>query len=181
MPRARSSAPILAVALGALALVPVGCGSSSPSASTGNEVAAGERASAAARRAAEARAPKGASAALRAIYAQFPPPRPSPEAKRRSAAAIRAGERACAGKTPLQVKEALYGAAKAKLTSEQAKMIARIGGYERHSASDQSFVSGQLGADVYAATLPAAVGRYGYQGCVYELAKGLERRLAPKG
>ena len=100
---------------------------------------------------------------------------------KRSAAAIKAGERACGGKSPVQVKEEFYAAAKHRLSSEQTKMIDRIASYETHSPTDASFTSGQLAADVYEASLPAAIGQYGYEGCVYALARGLEGRLAPKG
>ncbi len=155
-----------------------GCGGGSSSTSSGAEAAA--KASAAARQAAESRAPKGASPTLRAIYATFPPPRPDPEVKR-SAAAIKAGERACGGMTPSEVKDAYYPIALRKGTleakGEQGKMIARIGVYEKHSSKEYSFTAGQLGADAYQATLPKAVGEYGYEGCVFSLSRRLEGEL----
>jgi hypothetical protein len=141
-------------------------------------VAKAAAAAAKVRREAEAKAPKGSSPTLRAIYATFPAPKPNPEVKR-SGAAIRAGEKACKGKTPVAVKEEFYAAAKHKLEAEQTKMINRIASFENHSPTDASFTAGQLGADVYQATLPAAIGQYGYEGCVHALAEGLERRLAP--
>jgi hypothetical protein len=163
------------------ALLLAACGSGSSASSTSSAAAAKAAAVAAkARRTAEAKAPKGASPALRAIYAGFPAPKSNPEVKR-SAAAIRAGIAACKGKTPTQVKEEFYAAAKRKLAPEQTKMIGRLAGFENHSPTDVSFTAGQLAADVYEATLPAGVGQYGYEGCVYSLAQGLERRLAPRG
>ncbi len=60
-------------------------------------------------------------------------------------------------------------------------MIAAIGTYEKHSSKEYSFTAGQLGADAYQATLPKALGQYGYEGCVYALARGLEGRLGPRG
>ncbi len=184
-PAAQLRPRILAAAFAlALAIALAGCGSSSSSTSSTStapsaEALAAAKKDAAVRHAAEARAPKGSSPTLRAIYATFPAPKPSPEAKR-SAAAIKAGERACGGKSPVQVKEEFYAAAKRKLSSEQTKMVDRIDSYENHSPTDASFTSGQLGADVYEATLPAAIGQYGYEGCVYALARGLEGRLAPR-
>jgi hypothetical protein len=97
-----------------------------------------------------------------------------------AAAAIATGERACAGKTPLEVKEEFHAAAGPHLEAEQAKMIARIGAYEGPAATDPGFVAGQLAADVYAATLEEEAAQAGYRGCVHALARGLERRLAPK-
>lgn len=182
--KAGLKAPIAALAA---ALVLAGCGSGSPSATSVPETATSNPAGAAAAkkaaaraRAAEGNAPKGASPTLRAIYRQFPPPQADPKVKG-SAAALEAGERACAGKTPVEVKERFFAAARAHLNSEQKKMIARIGSYERHAAKDASFAAGQLAADTYEATLPASAGQYGYQGCVYALARRLERELAPRG
>jgi hypothetical protein len=101
-----------------------------------------------------------------------------------SAAAIRAGKRACAGKTPLEVKEAFYPIALEKggleAGSPQAKMIADTGNYEKRIAHDTSFAAGQLAAGAYEATLSKATARYGYQGCIYSLALRLKRELAPK-
>jgi hypothetical protein len=169
----------------ALAITLSSCGSGSSSSSTSTEAAASAAAKAdlALRRAAESRAPKGSSPTLRAIYATFPQPKPNPEVKR-SAAVIKAGEKACSGKTPSEVKDTYYPIAieKGKLEAkgEEAKMIARIGSYEASASKSASFTSGQLGADAYQATLPAAIAQYGYQGCVYALAKRLEGELAPK-
>jgi hypothetical protein len=156
-----------------------GSSSSSQSNSTNAEVAKAAAAAAAARHRAEARAPRGSSPTLRAIYATFPAPKPNPEAKS-SGAAIHAGFAACAKKRPVQVKEEFYAAAKAKLSSEQTKMIDRVASFEAHSSTDSSFTAGQLAADVYEATLPPKLGQYGYEGCIYALAQGLEHRLAPR-
>jgi len=179
-------AALLAGALtAALALTLAACGSGSSSSSTSTEAAASAAAKAdlAVRRAAESRAPKGSSPTLRAIYATFPPPKPNPEAKR-SAAVIKAGERACTGKTPSEVKDTYYPIAvkKGKLEAkgEEAMMIARIGSYETSATKSASFTAGQLGADAYQATLPPALAQYGYQGCVYALAQRLEGEMAPK-
>ena len=186
MPRARLSALAAALALGALTLA--GCGSSGlstttatggPSASSATAATAAAKSAAAAAKAAESKAPKGASPTLRQIYRQFPQPKANPALKR-SGAAIKAGERACAGKTPLQVKEEFFSAAKGNLSPEQAKMIATVGSYEKRVSKDASFAAGQLAADVYQATLPASTGQFGYQGCVYSLARRLEHKLAPQ-
>jgi hypothetical protein len=132
---------------------------------------------------AEKEAPEGASATLRALYRQFPKPTPNPEVKG-SAKAIRAGEAACKGKTPSQVKAAFYSAAieegNLKAGSPEAKMIAKLPSYEAKAPQDSAFVAGQLAADTYQATLPEAVAQFGYQGCVYSLALRLKRELAPK-
>lgn len=186
MPRACQSAPTLALALGALALAGCGSGSSSTTTTSGQSAAATPAAKAAVKKAAaavkaaESKAPKGASPTLLQIYRQFPAPQADPKV-RRSAAAIKAGEKACAAKTPLQVKEAFYPVAIAKggleEGGEQAKMIAATGKYEKNASKDASFTAGQLAADAYEATLPEAIGQYGYQGCVYALARRLEGEL----
>jgi hypothetical protein len=174
----RRASPLLGASLVAIA----GCGGSSATATS--ETAEAAAAAATARRAAETRAPRGASPTLRAIYAQFPPPKPDPRVKG-SAAAIAAGRRACARKTPVQVKDAYYPIAiqrgGLKPGSGEAKMINRVASFQRHVAANQSFVAGQLAADAYQATLPGATAAFGYQGCVYSLAVRLERELAPGG
>jgi hypothetical protein len=126
---------------------------------------------------AEAAAPKGASPLLREIYGQFPPPKPDPKVKG-SGKAIEAGERACKGKTPLEVREAYVE--ESDLLADQAKMVGELEKYEGTSKQTASFVAGQLGALVYERTLPEGIARYGYQGCVYSLARGLEHSLAPR-
>ena len=181
----RPAAPAAILTL-ALAAALVGCGSGSSASSTSAEAAARAAAKAdlAVRRAAESKAPKGASPTLRAIYATFPTPKPNPEVKR-SAAAIKAGERACQGRTPTEVKDTYYPIAvkKGKLEAkgEEAKMIAKIESYEADASKSASFTAGQLGADAYQATLPAALAQYGYEGCVYALARRLEGELGRRG
>ena len=123
------------------------------------------------------RAPKGASTLEREIYSQFPPPKPNPEAKG-SAKAIAAGEDACRGKSPVEVKEEFFAEASSRLLTDQAKMIDEIGRYEKRSHTEPGFTAGQLAAGTYEATLPEAVAIYGYQGCVYSLARGLKHELA---
>jgi hypothetical protein len=123
------------------------------------------------------RAPKGASTLEREIYRQFPPPKANPEASG-SAKAIAAGERACRGKSPVEVKEEFFAAARSRLLADQEKMIDEIGRFEQRSRTEPGFTAGQLAAGTYEATLPEAVAIYGYQGCVYSLAKGLKRELA---
>jgi hypothetical protein len=126
---------------------------------------------------AEAEAPKGASPVLRQIYRQFPPPKPDP-AVRQSAGAIRAGERACRGKTPLEVREEFIG--DSDLLEPQAELVAELPKLERSAAENGAFITGQLGALVYERTLPERVARYGYQGCVYSLSLVIKRRLAAR-
>ncbi len=127
-------------------------------------------------------APKGASPVLKEIYRQFPPPKPDPRVKA-SGKAIAAGKAACSGKTPIQVESHYYPIAVGKgmldPSSPQAKTIAEIGKYAKHASGDASFVAGQLAAGAYQATLPPRIAAYGYQGCVYALARELEQRLAP--
>jgi hypothetical protein len=126
-------------------------------------------------------APKGSSTFVKELYRQFPPPEPDPRVAG-AAAAIRAGERACAGKTPVQVKEAFYHAAleggRLDPESSQAEMIEKIDQFEAHVTTEASFTAGQLAADAYGATLPVALAASGFQGCIYALAKQLERRVS---
>jgi hypothetical protein len=123
------------------------------------------------------RAPKGASPVEREIYRQFPPPKPDPGVPK-SAKVIREGEDACRGKSPLEVKEEFYAEAASNLQPAQKQMIAEIGHWVKQSKRDEGFTAGQLAADVYQATLPEAVNRFGYQGCIYSLALGLKHELA---
>ena len=60
-------------------------------------------------------------------------------------------------------------------------MIGEIGRYEKRSRSEPGFTAGQLAAGTYKATLPEAVAIYGYQGCVYSLARSLKHELAQEG
>jgi hypothetical protein len=128
---------------------------------------------------AEAEAPKGSSPVLRAIYRQFPKPQPDPQVKG-SGKAIKAGEKACRGMTPLEVREAFIG--ESNLLEPQAEMVAELPKFEKQEAENGSFPAGQLAALVYERSLPEdKLAQFGYQGCVYSLAKGAERRLAPEG
>jgi hypothetical protein len=122
-------------------------------------------------------APKGSSTLEREIYREFPPPKANPKAKG-SAEAIAAGEKACRGKTPTMVKEEFFAEARSRLLADQAKMIGEIGRYEKLSRTEPGFTAGQLAAGTYEATLPEAIAIYGYQGCVYSLARGLKHGLA---
>jgi hypothetical protein len=128
--------------------------------------------------------PKGAPPMVRELYREFPPPKPDPTVKG-SAAAIRAGERACAGKTPVEVKEKYLPIAlergRLESGSPQAKMIGEIDRFAKHLETEASFTAGQLAGDAYQATLPERLQTAGYQGCVYSLAKRLESRLYKPG
>jgi hypothetical protein len=177
MPRAPLTAALALACLAALA----GCGSSAGQGESSDTAAANPSAPGGS---AEQQAPKGASSVLREIYRQFPKPRPNPAVKG-SAETIEAGEAACRGKTPRQVREAFYSEAvengSLEPNSEEAKMIAKLPSFEQNVSKDPSFVAGQLAADTYQATLPEEIAQFGYQGCAYALARGLERELAPRG
>lgn len=114
---------------------------------------------------------------LRQIYRQFPRPKPDPAVKR-SAAVIRAGEEACRGKTPLEVREEFID--ESDLLEPQAEMVAELPKLEKSADENGAFVTGQLGALVYERTLPEKVARYGYLGCIYSLSLVIKRDLAPK-
>jgi hypothetical protein len=128
--------------------------------------------------------PKGASPVLKEIYRQFTLREPDPSVSG-SAKAIAAGRKACAGKTPVEVERKYYPIAVQKGTLEpssgQARMIAQIAKYEKHVSRDPSFVAGQLAANAYQATVPARIATFGYAGCIYVLARQLEKQLAPPG
>lgn len=83
----------------------------------------------------------------------------------------------------MQIREAFYAKATEEGTLEsdsaEARMIRKLPSYEANAARDSAYAAGQLGADTYEATLPEAIAQYGYRGCVYSLARGLEHRLAP--
>lgn len=116
------------------------------------------------------------------LATHFPVPKALPGAPPGSAQAIAAGRKACKGKTPVQVKEEFIAEAKASgtLNPGQEKMVARISKYQSEAAHSPDFVAGQLAAGVYEATLPESVRIAGYQGCVYELARQLEKELKKK-
>jgi hypothetical protein len=124
--------------------------------------------------------PKNASPLVHQLYRSFQPPRADPEVSG-SAKAIKAGEAACEGKTPLQVKQRFFPIAVAKGAldpkSAQGKMIAGVARFEK--SPDSAYTAGQLAGDAYEATLEGEAASYGYQGCVYGLARRLEGRLAP--
>jgi len=177
-----AAALLVAVALSG-SVVLGGCGSDSDTGATSGSAPSGPVPATARGGKGEREAPKGASATLREIYRQFPPPNPNP-AVRGSAKAIAVGRRACKGKTPLEVREAFYPLAVEKGTiaedSPQAEMIADIDDYEKRGSQDPSFVAGQLAAGTYQATLPEARAQFGYQGCIYSLALRLKQELAPR-
>jgi hypothetical protein len=158
-----------------------GCGSGGSSTSateSTKEQAEAVAEVAASSHAAEAKAPKGASPTLRRIYGAFPPPKTA-SMEPTAAKAVKAGEAACRGKTPTEVKEEFYPEAEKFLEPDQAQMIGHIADYEKQAKTDSSFVAGQLAADTYAATLEEELEQAGYQGCIYALVQGLEQKLAP--
>jgi hypothetical protein len=116
--------------------------------------------------------PKGASRLERQIYRTFQPPLPDPEVSG-SAKAIESGEAACQGKTPSKVKRQFI--AESDLSADQRQALEQIDRAEGRPSGD--FAAGQLAALVYEGTLEGELAEYGYQGCVYALARGLERRL----
>ena len=123
------------------------------------------------------RAPKGASPIEREIYRQFPPPKPDPSVPK-SATVIRAGEKACRGKSPLEVKEEFYVEASSQLLPAQKQMIAEIGHWAKQSKRDEGFTAGQLAADVYQAPCLKQSTGSGTRAASYSLAQGLKHELA---
>jgi len=115
---------------------------------------------------------KRASALQREIQRTFPPPQADPEVEG-SAQAIEAGEAACEGKTPTEVRDEFLD--ESDLSSAQRQALSQIDRAEAHPSGD--FAAGQLAALVYEGTLEGTVAEYGYRGCVYALARGLEGRL----
>lgn len=94
--------------------------------------------------------------------------------RKRSAKAIKAGERACRGKKPIEVREEFI--AESSLLDEQEKAVkTRLEEAERHPSGN--FVAGQLAALVYEGTLPDKTALYGYTGCVYALSQVYKRQL----
>lgn len=169
---------LIAAALLTAVLICAGCGSGSSTTTRASAKAArATKAAAASRRRVEAQAPQGSSPALRAIYATFPPPQPDSMVEG-SARAIKVGERACAGKTPLEVKEEFFAVAEDSLEKGQVELIEELPAYERKAPHDPNFAAGQLAATVYAATLPEEIRQEGFRGCVYELAHQLVREAA---
>jgi hypothetical protein len=109
----------------------------------------------------------------------FPVPKAVTGSPPGTAAAIKAGRRACKGKTPIEVREEFIGAADG-LSEDQEKIIGELRRYEKQAGNSPNFAAGQLGAGVYEATLPEKLKIAGYRGCVYELALQLRRELAKK-
>jgi len=111
---------------------------------------------------------------------QFPKPKPQPNAPSGARKAIDAGRKACRGKTPTQVRDEFMAEAKASglLNPGQIKMISELDHFEKQATNSPDFVAGQLAAGVYEATLPEELRIAGYQGCVYELARQLEKEIA---
>ena len=110
---------------------------------------------------------------------QFPEPKPEPGAPPAAQKAIDAGRAACRGKTPVEVRDEFLAEAEASglLNPGQEKMLDQLPKLEQQAAGSPDFVAGQLAAGVYEATLPEARRTYGYQGCVYELALALEKKI----
>lgn len=159
-----------AVALCLLALGAPGCGGGS----SDTETSGGERGLATAPSELAESPPRGASPLLREVYRQFQRPKPDPEMKKRTAKVIRAGERACRGKKPIEVREEFL--LESSLLDEQRKAVeTRLEEAERHPSGN--FVAGQLAALVYEGTLPDKIGLYGYAGCVYALSQVYKRQL----
>ena len=173
------------VALGVLsALIGAGCGGGSDEGSS----------EAAARRHVETtgggRTAKGSPAVNQAppgsspVRARNLPAVPTPRTgstREGAAAAIRAGERACAGKSPTEVKETYYPqtveSGNLDPESPEAEAIEEVDEYEARVTTEVSFTAGQLAAGAYERTLPDEVASSGYQGCVYALSKWLERMV----
>jgi hypothetical protein len=130
---------------------------------------------------AEKQAPKGAAPTLKAIYRQFPKPH-HPVGVKGAAAAVQAGEEACRGLTPTQAKNRFYSKAADDLLPDQKKMVGELENLAGNAAGDASFVAGQLAALVYEKSLAEEkLARYGYQGCIYQLARGFEQKLEKQG
>jgi hypothetical protein len=110
----------------------------------------------------------------------FPKPKVEPGAPAGTAKAIAAGRRACAGKTPVEVRDEFISAAEsgAGLNEGQKEMVEEIAKFEKQASHSPNFAAGQLAAGVYEATLPEKERIGGYQGCVYELAVQLRKELA---
>jgi hypothetical protein len=166
------STRFLAVGLcaAALALAGLGCGDSGSATSA----SAPSDTSSPTARSSKDRAPSSVTRQLENLRSQFPLPHLNP-ALEGAAAALAAGREACRGKTPLAVKEAF--ASQSHLGPAQAKMIAKLPSYEAQAGKDPSFTAGQLGALVYEMSLSRGAREEGFGGCVYELARQLEREL----
>jgi hypothetical protein len=115
---------------------------------------------------------------LQRLRQNFPKPKPAPGAKQTSAKAIQAGEEACRGLTPEEVKERFFSEAEPNLDPDQIAVVEELPRYEEEASQDPSFVAGQIAATIYGATLGEAESGYGFQGCVYVLARGLEGEVS---
>jgi hypothetical protein len=176
---------LIACALAALALAVAGCGgedegheAADPAAERRVETTGGGRT----QRGSPANPPpKGSSPFARELYRQFPPPEADPQVKG-SEAAIEAGERACAGKTPLEVKETYFQIAvergRIDPESPEGRTIEEIERFEARVTEEPSFAAGQLATAAYRETRPARLANFAGRGCIYALAKALERRVS---
>jgi hypothetical protein len=117
------------------------------------------------------------------IAKQFPKPVPVENAPAGAKKAIRAGEEACKGKTPTEVRDEFLAAAEegGRLNEGQEAMLNELQHFEKQARTSPDFAAGQLAAGVYEATLSERMARSGYQGCVYQLALQLRRELAQSG
>ena len=109
---------------------------------------------------------------LEGIYRQFQPPKPDPGV-RGSGTAIKAGERECRAKTPVEVREEFIG--ESDLSKEQEELVKDLESYE--GSPSPSYPAGQLGALVYENTLPEQTAGFGFQGCIYSLSIVVKREL----
>jgi hypothetical protein len=129
-------------------------------------------------KATEPQIPPGTSPAnarqIETITERFPPPKGKTAKEQK---AIEAGEAACQGKTPVEVREEFYPQAEAQFDQAQKTMIAQLESYERKADRDLSYAAGQLGAAVYEKSLTEEERSGGFQGCVFVLARGLVGRL----
>lgn len=176
------AATAAALALTAAALL-AGCGGNGDSDASTSSAAAGDGQG---QNGAESgstqpnRPPQGAAA----IRENFPPP-DTKGLPAGQVAAIRAGQKACEGKRPLQVRAEYLDEATAggtlDLDSPEGELVSDPKRFRTLPGTTPDFPAGQLGADVYAATVPQAVAQSAYKGCVYELARVQARRLQRSG
>jgi hypothetical protein len=61
--------------------------------------------------------------------------------------------------------------------SPEGRTIEDIESFEERITSEPSFAAGQLAAAAYRETRPPRLATYGARGCIYALAKELERRV----
>jgi hypothetical protein len=116
----------------------------------------------------------------RALAENFPPP-DTRGLSRGERAALRAGQRACRGKTPLQIRNEYLDQATSSgsldLDSPQGELVSDLANFRFEPNEGPSFATGQLAAGIYEATLREATANAGFQGCVYELARVQVRRM----